>query len=71
MSFGIGMFLRDTALKFSQTGMDMARASLGGIGKVSYTTGPGGYYSPHSPTHDNPWKMDMGNGSVEDISWLI
>jgi len=71
MSFGIGMFLRDTALKFSQTGMDMTRASLGGIGKVSYISGPGGFYSPHSPQQTNPWQMDDGRGQMEDISWLI
>ena len=71
MAFGIGMFLRDTALKFSQTGLDLTRASLGGIGKVSYTSGPGGFYSPHSPTYQNPWQMDDGRGGMEDISWLI
>jgi len=70
MAFGIGMFLRDTALRFQQTGMDLTRASLGGIGKVSYITGPSSY-NPHSPTPQNPWKMDIGNGSMEDISWLI
>ena len=29
MSFGIGMFLRDTSLKFQQQSLDMARATLG------------------------------------------
>ena len=70
MAFGIGMFLRDTALRFQQTGMDLARASLGGIGKVSYLSGPT-TYNPHSPTQQNPWQMDTGNGGMEDISWLI
>jgi hypothetical protein len=70
MAFGIGMFLRDTALRFQQTGMDLARASLGGIGKVSYLNGPT-TYTPHSPTYQNPFQMDIGNGNVEDISWLI
>jgi hypothetical protein len=71
MAFGIGMFLRDTALKFSQTGMDLTRASLGGIGRISYNTGASSFYSPHNPTPDNPWKMDDGRGGMEDISWLI
>jgi len=71
MSFGIGMFLRDTALKFSQTGMDLTRASLGGIGKISYNTGPSGFYTPHSPQQNNPWQMDNGRGQMEDISWLV
>lgn len=71
MAFGIGMFLRDTALKFSQTGMDLTRASLGGIGRISYNTGASSFYSPHNPAPDNPWKMDDGRGGMEDISWLI
>ena len=71
MAFGIGMFLRDTALKFSQTGMDLTRASLGGIGKISYNTGPSGFYTPHSPQQNNPWQMDNGRGQMEDISWLV
>jgi len=70
MAFGIGMFLRDTALRFQQTGMDLTRASLGGIGKVSYLSGPI-TYNPHSPIQQNPWQMDTGNGGMEDISWLI
>jgi hypothetical protein len=70
MAFGIGMFLRDTALRFQQTGMDLTRASLGGIGKVSYISGPN-TYNPQSPLQQNPWQMDTGNGGMEDISWLI
>ena len=31
MSFGIGMFLRDTSLKFQQQSLDMARATLGSV----------------------------------------
>ena len=33
MSFGIGMFLRDTSLKFQQQSLDMARATLGSVNK--------------------------------------
>ena len=71
MAFGIGMFLRDTALKFSQTGMDLTRASLGGIGRISYNTSAASAYSPHSPQSTNPWHMDDGKGGMEDISWLV
>ena len=70
IAFGIGMFLRDTALRFQQTGMDLTRASLGGIGKVSYLNSPN-TYTPHTPNQKNPWHMDIGNGSMEDISWLV
>jgi hypothetical protein len=71
MAFGIGMFLRDTALKFSQAGMDLTRASLGGIGRISYNIGSSNAYAPHSPQNTNPWHMDTGTGQTEDISWLI
>ena len=70
MSFGIGLFLRDTALKFSTTAMDLTRASLGGIGKVSYISNTS-IATPHSPINDNPWQMDLGNGEVEGIGWLL
>jgi hypothetical protein len=71
MSLGIGLFLRDTALRFSQTSLDLTRASLGGIGRVNYIPSSTGVYSPHSPNSVNPWQMDNGRGSMEDISWLI
>jgi hypothetical protein len=71
LSFGIGLFLRDTALRFSQSAIDLTRASLGGIGKVNYLPSTTNIQTPHTPYNDNPWQMDTGNGSVEDISWLI
>jgi hypothetical protein len=71
MSFGIGLFLRDTALRFSQSAIDLTRASLGGIGKVNYLPPASNIHTPHDSYNDNPWQMDTGNGSVEDISWLI
>ena len=71
MAFGIGLFLRDTALRFSQSAIDLTRASLGGIGKVNYLPAAANIQTPHNFHNDNPWQMDTGNGSVEDISWLI
>ena len=71
MAFGIGLFLRDTALRFSQSAMDLTRASLGGIGRVNYLPSNTDNYSPHSPIQDNPWQMDLGNGDMENIGWLI
>jgi len=71
MSFGIGMFLRDTALRFGQSAMDLTRASLGGIGKVNYLPSTAGVYNPSDYGNNNPWSMDLGNGDKEDINWLI
>jgi hypothetical protein len=66
MSFGIGMFLRDTSLKFQQQGLDMARAALGGIksNKSSYSGG----YSNNST--GNPYNVEI-NGQPHDIKWLL
>jgi hypothetical protein len=68
MSFGFAMFLRDTSLRFKQTGIDLARASLNSISS--------GYMpvvssnNPHN-VHNDPWTMDDGAGGKENLGWLI
>ena len=66
MSFGIGMFMRDTSFKFSQQHLDMSKAALNGIStnKVSWK---GGY---NANNVDNPYTQEI-NGKQEDISWLL
>ena len=66
MSFGIGMFLRDTSLKFQQQSLDGARAALGNIQK-SKTSYSGGY---NNNNVKNPYSMKIG-GKNEDIKWLL
>ena len=66
MPFGIGMFLRDTSMKFQQQSLDMARASLGSV--KSNTIKYSGGYTPSST--QNPYNMDVG-GNDEDIKWLL
>ena len=66
MSFGIGMFLRDTSLKFQQESVDRARAALGAV-KSNSTTWSGGY---STNSVENPYKMDVG-GKNESIKWLL
>jgi hypothetical protein len=66
MPFAVGMFLRDTSLKFQQQSLDSARAALGNIQK-STTSYQGGYSGNQL---DNPYKMDI-NGNQENISWLL
>jgi hypothetical protein len=65
MSFGIGMYLRDTSLKFQQHSYDMTRATLGGITKTSYI---GAYNSNKA---NNPYQIDNPYGGKEDIKWLL
>jgi hypothetical protein len=67
MSFGIGMFLRDTSLKFQQQSLDMARAALGSI-KSDKTSYNGGYSGKDRVA--NPYSMKH-NGKSHNIKWLL
>ena len=66
MSFGIGMFLRDTSLKFQQQSLDGARAALGNIQK-SKSSYSGGY---NTNSVQNPYSMKIGEKD-ENIKWLL
>jgi hypothetical protein len=66
MSFGIAMYVRDTALKFKTQGMDLTRAMLSNITVVK--SNQQGIYG--TTFNNNPYNMDLGHGS-EDISWLL
>jgi hypothetical protein len=66
MSFGIGMYIRDTALKFRQQGMDLTRNILNNI-----TTSKPTYQAAYLPSNVvNPYEIDNGKGGKEDISWI-
>ena len=69
MSFGIAMYMRDTAFKFKQQGVDFAKSMLNNISsnKSKYD----GVYTPMGQ-NKNPWKIDnpYSNGE-EDIRWLL
>jgi hypothetical protein len=64
MSFGIGMYLRDTSLKFQQQSHDMTRATLGNITKTTYI---GAYNNSNT---QNPYLLQTDKG-MENISWLL
>jgi hypothetical protein len=66
MAFGTAMYIRDTALKFKQRGIDITKQTLNNM-TVNRTPYQGGYFSSGN---DNPYHIDTGNGN-EDISWLI
>ena len=67
MSFSIAMFMRDTAFKFRQQGIDLTKAALNNI--TSNKTTYQGVYNV-SGNVSNPYKQDI-NGTQEDISWLL
>jgi len=66
MAFGIAMYIRDTALKYKQRGIDLTRQTLNNI-TVNRTTHQGAYFSKGA---DNPYHVKTEHGK-EDISWLL
>ncbi len=68
MSFSIAMFMRDTAFKFRQNGIDLAKAALNNINKTS--TNYTGVYS-RTGGAANPYKIENPYGGKEDIRWLL
>ena len=66
MSFGIGMYIRDTALKYKQQGLDLTKAALSNITstKNNYV---GGY---NINSIQNPLTMKI-NGRNENLNWLL
>jgi hypothetical protein len=68
MAFAIALFLRDTALRNRQQGIELTRATLGNFGVVNQMA-PGAYSA--NSFVQNPYQMDNGRGGTEDISWLI
>ena len=68
MSFGIGMFMRDTSFKFNQQHLDMSKATLNGM-STNKTPFVGGYNN--SKNIQNPYEIDNPYGGKEDIRWLL
>jgi len=65
MAFSIGLWVRDTALRLRQEGIDLTKQAVAGITSNTYE----GVYGS-STMDENPWKMRVGDG-FEDLSqWL-
>jgi len=66
MAYSIGMYLRDTALKNKQQGLELTRATLSNISRS--TPYQGAYFATGM---DNPYSMKVNGDGNEDISWLL
>jgi hypothetical protein len=67
MSLGIGLFTRDTAMKFYEQGMDLSKAMISSMTKTTY-----GYTGPVLPGGtQNPYMVDNGHGDFEDMTWVM
>jgi hypothetical protein len=65
MALGMGLFVRDTAMKFYEQGMNMTRQNIDNITRTGIDMAPGSFMS------NNPYQMNIGNGQTEDISWIL
>jgi hypothetical protein len=67
MSYAIGLWIRDTALKLKQQGIDLTKRALMHINKNQsvYNTKSGG------PGAKAQSQMRLSNGQTEDLNWLF
>jgi hypothetical protein len=64
MSFAIGLWLRDTALKLRQKGIDLNKQAMSQFRKTDSVIYTG------NPNQNDSWKWDTGFGS-ENLGWLL
>ena len=65
MSLSIGLWVRDTALRLRQQGIDLTKQAVSGITTHTYSGVYGG-----SSLDDNPWKMKVGDDEEDLSKWL-
>jgi hypothetical protein len=71
MSFAIGMYMRDSSIRFKRNAESLTYASLNSFTR---TTDNSAVYNASSHLNSNPWAMEVqhnAGSSVEDLSWLI
>jgi hypothetical protein len=67
ISFAMGLYLRDTALRFKKHNIEYDRATLNGF---SVDRGNMNVFSARGNSIPNQWQMPTDHGN-EDITWLI
>lgn len=68
MAFAIGLYVRDTALRLRQQGMDLTRAQLSSISTINARNSRP--ITSTSAYKHNPYTVDTGKG-IEDFSWVL
>ena len=68
MAFAIGLYIRDTALRLRQQGIDLARAQLSSFTNLNQRT-PSVITSVDN-RRNNPYTIETNHGK-EDISWIL
>ena len=67
MSFATALYVRDTAIRMRQQGMDLSRATMNSF--VSLNQRNTGVYNV-APMQNNPYLMETPGGQ-EDLTWLL
>tara|TARA_B100000029_G_scaffold515344_1_gene621885 strand:+ start:665 stop:2251 length:1587 start_codon:yes stop_codon:yes gene_type:complete len=63
ISFGIALWIRETALRLRSEGIELSKKAINSI-----DMNPGVY---SSKTENDSWTWDIGKGNREDLSWLV
>ena len=71
MSLGIGLFTRDTAMKFYDQGLNLSRAAVDGIVRVTNTISNTYQPSILPNGNPNPYLVNDTRGGFEDFSWVL
>jgi len=67
MAFATALYVRDTAIRMRQQGLDLSRATMSSF--VSLNQRNSAVYNV-APMQNNPYLMETPNGQ-EDLSWLL
>lgn len=67
MALGIGLWVRNTALKLRQEGIDLTKSMLGSSQVKRYE----GVYTANTHLKQNPYEMETGRGEIENLHWLL
>ena len=66
MSLATGCYVRDTALKFAQQGIDLTNATL-----KNWQKSTPGIYVGGTNKKDAGWTQDLGDKGQQDLTWLL
>jgi hypothetical protein len=66
MALAIGLWVRNTALRLKQEGIDLTKTMLNSTQVSQYS----GFVST-GHLKQNPYEMDLGKGQVENLTWLL
>jgi hypothetical protein len=72
MALGIGLWVRDTALRLKFESMQYNRAMMDKIERVQYTGSAPVFTSRSQLAGQESWNMKIGRqGQVESLKWLL